>query len=297
MTASEADVSVVLVADSLDAVRAALQCYGTERRQMVIAAVNGASISTSAIHDLGFDQVVVIDGGDGRLDVAEARAARASTAPWVLFAQAHAFPRPGAVDVLMEACRSGSWTVVGPSIGNANPETAISRAAMRIKHGRWANGQPGGLRADVPGHNSAYRREALLALGDDLDASLEAGWQLQHELLARGGQCYFEAAALVDVVNPDRVGPFVRDLWRLGRQFGHQRRRRWFPLRRLVYAAGAPAIPAVRLVRLVADAVRRGDTTIWRQLPVVSLGLIASAVGEAVGYLIGPPSRVRFVPR
>ena len=149
----------------------------------------------------------------------------------------------------------------------------------------------------MPGHNSAYRREALLALGDGLEASLEAGWQLQDEHCTRGGQCYFEAAALVDVVNPERVGPFVRDLWRLGRQFGCQRRRRWFLLRRLVYAAGSPAIPAVRLARLVADAVRRGDTTIWRQLPAVSLGLIASAGGEAVGYLIGLPSHVSFVPR
>jgi len=291
--------SVLLVADSLDAIMPALRSYAdgtqTSRLQVVVAAIGGVQIPTTAIAQLGFLDPVVVDGGSGELNVAEARAVRSATAPFVVFAQERAYLRPGAADRLSSACANGNWTIVAPALANANPRTVFSRASMRIKNSRWMDGQPAGPVENAPGHNTAYRRDALLALGDHLESSLEAGWQLQDELRARGALCYLESSAVIAVVNPEATGPFVRDFRRLGRRFAAQRARRWPTGMRLLFAAGSPLIPLVRLGRVVHTSIlQERGTTLWRELPAVVLGLSASAAGEAAGYLFGPGSPTRL---
>lgn len=296
--AATPELSILLVTDGFEAIAKVLRCYraGTDpaRLEIVIAAVNGARLSVEAVESEGFPHVRIVDGGDGDLKVAEGRAVRAATAPLVVFAQAHAYPRPGFADAILAARESGPWAVIGPSMANANPGSVLSRVAMRINHGRWMDAPARGMSADAPGHNSAYRREALLSLGDALDESLEAGWQLQTELRARGGQVFLEPAACVEIVNPSQPGQFVGGFFRLGRKIAAQRRGRWSTARRLGYAAGSPLIPFVRLARILADGSRLGrDRAGWRGLPLLMLGLAASATGEMVGYLFGhgPPSR------
>jgi len=296
--AAAPELSVVLVTDSLDAIAKVLGSYRDQndptRLEMVISVVGGAQLAGEAIRSLGFQHFRLVDGGDGDLQIAEARAVRAATAPLVVFAQAKAYPRPGFVDAILAARASGTWSVIGPSMANANPESAASRATMWVNYGQWMDAPARGPAEDVPGHNSAYDREALLALGPELEESLEAGWQLQTELRARGGRCFLEPGACIAVVNPSRLGELVARFFRLGRRVAAQRRRHWSVLRRLGYAAGAPLIPLVRLARILADGVRRRrDHLEWRLLPFVLLALLASAAGELVGYVFGhgPPSR------
>jgi hypothetical protein len=128
-----------------------------------------------------------------------------------------------------------------------------------------------------------------------LDDSLEAGWQLQLELKARGGTCFLEPAACVELTSPSSVSRFIARFFVLGRRVAAQRRRHWSTLRRMAYAAGAPLVPFVRLARLLADAIRRKPAHVeWPLLPLVVIGLVASAAGESVGYLSGEGSRSRF---
>jgi hypothetical protein len=189
---------------------------------------------------------------------------------------------------MLAASTSGSWTVIGPSVANANPRSAFSRAATWVNCGHWMGSPPRGPSDNVPGHNSAYRREALLALGDGLEDCLEAGWQLQTELCARGGRLFLEPEACIEIVSASRPVRFVVRFFRLGRLVAAQRRRHWALTRRLGYAAGAPLIPLVRLSRIVGDALRRGpDHAQWQLLPWVVLALVASATGEMIGYLFG----------
>ena len=67
-----------------------------------------------------------------------------------------------------------------------------------------------------------------------------------------------------------------------------QRCRNWSRMRRLVYAAGSPLIPILRLWRLL-----RGGAA-WQLVPWLLLGLAASATGELAAYLAGPGAAKTF---
>lgn len=295
-----AALSVILVTDSLDAVARTLACYRAATDpglvELVVAAVApDPRLTAASLAAAGFPNARVVDAIDGTLQEAEWRAFQVTTAPLVVFGQAHAFPRPGFGDAILAARSEGRWAVVGPALGNANPEGAISRAAMWLSFGRWMGHPPRGAWPDVPGHNSAYDRAALIELGDDLVGYLEAGWQLQATLTARGHRCFLEPAAAMDVVNPSSLGAFVAHFFHLGRLVAAQRCQRWSTFRRLAYACGSPLIPLVRLRRIVADSLRRGTHAPWVALPLLLLGLVASAAGEATAFLVGPGPPTRFV--
>ncbi len=295
-----AELSVILVTDSLDAIATALARYRAAtdpaRVELVVAAVAAdPRLTEASLNGAGFPNARVVDGGDGTLQDAEWRAFQATTAPLVVFGQAHVFPRPGFGAAIRSAWAEGRAAVVGPAIANANPATLISRAAMWLSFGRWMDDPPRGAWPDVPGHNSAYDRAALSDLGDDLVRYLEAGWQLQAALAARGHRCFLEPAARMDVVNPSRLGPFVAHFFHLGRLVAAQRCQRWSAVRRLAYALGSPLIPLVRLQRIVGDSLRRRTHAPWSGVPLLVLGLVASAAGEATAFLFGPGPPSRFV--
>lgn len=303
-----AALSVILVTDSLDAVATALARYRAAtdpaRVELIVAAVApDPRLTVATLADAGFPNARVVDVREGTLQAAEWRAFQATTAPLVVFGQAHAFPRPGFGAAILAAWSEGRsparglarWAVVGPAIANANPETTVSRAAMWLSFGRWMDEPPRGEWPDVPGHNSAYDRAALVELGDDLVGYLEAGWQLQARLTARGHRCLLEPAATMDIVNPSRLGPFVAHFFQLGRLVAAQRCQRWSVFRRLAYALGSPLIPLVRLQRIVRDSMRRRTNAPWVALPLLVLGLVASALGEATAFLVGPGAPTRFV--
>jgi hypothetical protein len=295
------ELSILLVTDSLDAIAIALDCYriatDPSRVELVVAAIAGAHLAPEALVAAGFPIVRVVDGGDGALQTAEWRAFQAATAPLVVFAQAHAYPRPGFGAAIVAARASDRGAVIGPSMANANPATLVSRVAMWLAYGRWIGGPLSGPASDVPGHSSAYDREVLGSLGDELVPLLEAGWPLQAELAARGHRCFLAAEACVEIVNPARAWPFVSHFFHVGWMVAAKRTRRWSMVRRLAYALASPVIPFVRLRRIVVDSVRRGIDAPWGGLPLLVLGLGASAAGEWCGYMLGfgPPSR--FVRR
>jgi hypothetical protein len=279
-------------------IRETLRCYAagidTARLEIVVATWNGSGISERWLRSEGWVHARITDASGG-MARAERRAIEVATAPLVILAQAHAFPRPGFVEFVFAARRSAAWSVIGPSMANANPTSAASRASLRIGYGHWIHGGARGRASSVPGHNSVYDRAALLSLGDTLDEVLPAGAQLQLELAMRGHEFLYEPNAVMELVNVSLPRWFLVDMFRQGRRFAGERRLRWSFARRLLYGAATPLIPAVRLARIVAQN-RAADrpNALWSELPALACGLLANAVGEGVGYLIGKSMRESF---
>ena len=303
--ASAPELSIVLVTDSYGTIRKTLRCFRAQgdpaRLEIVIAALAGARLAPDAPEVQGFPHLRIVQV-DTAIDLgrAEAQAWRAATARFVVFAESCAYPRPGFVDAIVGACGSDTWAVVGPSMANANPVSATSWAAMWINNTPWLHADQRGPAALLPGHNSAYARQALLALGGEADDLMQSLSALQSELRARGHQLFLEPAACAELLNVSRPGWYLLDQFGKGRQTATLRRRRWSLGRRLAYAAGTPLIPIVRLGRILGALHRRGRRReMWQglRLGVLVAGLIASTAGELVGFLVGGRPRPGYFER
>jgi hypothetical protein len=161
---------------------------------------------------------------------------------------------------------------------------------MFIDFGPWI--EPGGAGEvdDLPGNNSSYKREALLAYGGGLAARLDVQPALHRDLRARGHRLYLEPAARVNHLNVSLPSAFLRQRFWLGRRFAAGRARHWSPSRRLLYAT--VGIPWILLNYAHGPLRAMGRSRMrWRLLtaglPILLAGLAARGLGEAVGFATG----------
>jgi hypothetical protein len=258
-----------------------------DRIELVVVAVPGTVPADSpALEGFGWVQLVESDTRASP-PVARGAGVRVARAPVVVFGETHCFPRPEWAESLIEAHR-GPWTAVGPEIGNANPETVTSWSLLCVDYSPWLAPRTSGPVDDLPGHNSSYKRAALLELGADLDRMFESESILHAALKDRGHRLYLEARASVRHRNITQIRHGLVEHFHNGRCFGALRSRSWSPRLRALYAAGSPLIPLIRLRRLLADVRgRTPDGVLPRALPIIVLMLVVHALGEMWGYVTG----------
>lgn len=291
------ELSVLLVVESTASVLPAIRAYAAagdpSRIELVLAGVGGVPHDLDLATPFGFGDVLGVDAGDGDLPIAEARAVRAATAPWVIFAQAHALPRPGFIAAALDTARAGGWTIVGPAFAEGTPDRLWSRVYNHVSNSRWMGHPPAGASPNVPGHNSVMLRASVMALGERLDGLLEAGWGLVLALLDAGGRAAIEPRAVIAIAGPPTVAGVVRRIFRIGRFSAAVRSTTWPRWRAWAYVVGAPLIPIVRAARIASDG--RDHTSMDARLwPLVFTALCVSAVGEAVGFVAGRGGRTRL---
>jgi hypothetical protein len=172
---------------------------------------------------------------------------------------------------------------------NANPGNVVSWSDFLIGYGPWMSPAPAGEAPFLPGHNSSYKRDILLAYGDRLDSMLESETVLHFDLASKGHRLYIEPRARAGHLNFALWGIWLPVQFHYGRLFGGSRSAQWPWTRRLFYAAASPLIPAVRLLRSCRELLRphRPRHMIPRLLPALALGLICDGAGQMVGYLCG----------
>lgn len=223
---------------------------------------------------------------------ARAAAVQAAAAGVVAFAEDHCFPQDGWADALIKGHSSGSAAAVGPEVHNANPKNLVSWSDLLMGYGPWIAPQRSGPRAHLPGHNTSYKRDTLLALGADLPWLMEAETPLQWRLRAQGHELLLEASARVSHTNFDDMKTWLIVSFHAGRVFAATRVARWGVARRLAFFVASPLIPLVRLVRHTGQARRAGWSSgrVARLAPVLLLGLAADGIGQAIGLVAGPGS-------
>jgi Glycosyltransferase like family 2 len=294
--------SIVVVTDAYETIRSTLRHVAAQaiadRIELVAVVPRGVEVPRDASELAGLwgVQTVEIDSIES-LSWARAPGIRAAHAPVVVLTESHVYPEPGWAEALLAAVEQG-WAVVGPRVTNANPRSKISWANLFIDYGPWIGGGRREL-VDLPGHNSAYRREVLLELGDELGELLEAEYFMHARLRERGHRLLLEPAAGMRHVNVSRLGSLLLERFNTGRRFGAARGRTFSPARRLLYAAASPAIPLVRLPRIIRDLDRSGlrGELLPGMLPALLFGLVVSAYGELVGYLAGPGDSMLHLSR
>jgi hypothetical protein len=297
------ELSVLLVTDGLDLaaevlthLRAQTAC---ERIELVLATTDRDLDADGRAELEGFHSVRVLGRRPGTPTPAgRAACLRAAAAPVVAMAETHCFPEPDWAEALIAAHR-GPWAAVGPEILNENPECPASWANIYVDYAPWLDPAAGGPAADLPGHNSSYKRSLLLGFEEDeLGELLEAESILHRELRARGHRLYVEPRARIHHRNITRLLPSMVEHFQNGHCFGGHRAAGWHPARRALYAAATPLIPLIRLRRIVrrlGQADRLG--LLPGMLPILASSLVAHAAGELTGYLAGPgTSAARMAP-
>jgi hypothetical protein len=211
-----------------------------------------------------------------------------ASAPLVALGEEHSYPQAGWAEALL-AAHQGPWAAVGPAVCNANPASAASWANFLIEYGHWMWPAEAGEREHLPGHNSSYKREVLLAYGDRLPALLDAESVLHWDMRAHGHRLYLEPAARTHHLNPSRLLPWLPNRLRAGRSFAGSRARGWPWPRRLYYTLGALLLPA-RAMPIALQRIQRAGLTrdlVPRILPALVVTLAADGLGRSAGYAFG----------
>jgi hypothetical protein len=227
---------------------------------------------------------------DKFVSLAPPRAAgvRAAVAPIVAIAEDHCFPRPTWAEALL-AAHEGPWVAVGPALENANPG-AVSWAQMFLTYGPFVAPGRSGVVPDLPGHNSSYKKAALLEYGPALEAMFDVEPFMHVDLRARGYQLYMEAAARAVHVNISRPRSFLVEHFILGQKFAATRCEHWSWLKRIGYAAATPIVGPVQHVRVALLNVWRSGVDrrlIVATLPTLCAGAVSRCIGEIRGLLFG----------
>lgn len=241
--------------------------------------------------------VVIEHGPIRRIADAVAHGMRAARAPLVMWGEDHAFPAPDYAERVLARAHE-PWTAIGPGFRNANPTVALGWAMLLTSYTVWVEATGGGEQADIPGHDSSYRREALLALGDDLPALLEPQGGLHARLRAEGGTLLFDPGITIHHINPSRIDAALQHRFDSGVRTATLRstRERWSVIRRIAHAVALPLWWARRTrwalgawlrirrapLRCAGDAARSPAVPAW----IALAGLFAS-LGEAFGALAG----------
>jgi len=288
------EMSVVIVTpDGYETIRQTVEHLRAQtvkdRLELVIVAPSATQIGVTDSLQHDFSQVRIVAVGEFQ-SIAQAHAAgiRQASAPVVVLAEDHSFPEGGWAEALIERHRQ-PWAAVGPVVRNANPVSLLSWADFLLGYGPWLEPSPAGEINYLPGHNSSYKRALLMEYDRELEAMLEAEFVLHGDLQAKGHRLYLEPAARTAHLNFARLAPWMPYLLHAGRAFAAARARSWARSRRLLYAAGAPLIPLVRLWRIRAELRRPGrPADLWpRVVPALAVGLVVDTIGQVLGYALG----------
>jgi GT2 family glycosyltransferase len=205
----------------------------------------------------------------------------------VALTEDHCVAAPDWIAQLAAAPRSSD--VVGGSMGNARRERALDWAAYFSEYGFFAGGRRSGEEEQptLTGANVAYRRRVI----DHVVTLARLGeWEnVVHSRLAANGSTFsFLTTAAVYQNDTYRFGDFCRNRYEHGRDYARRRLEGGGGMRRWTYLVGSGALPFL-LTAGGAGAVTRPDRRAFlRALPLTFAFLTAWAVGEAVGYLLGP---------
>ena len=221
---------------------------------------------------------------------ARAAAVRAASAPYVVLAEDHSFPLEGWAQALLAQLEAGA-PAVGPHILVANPATSISWSDAILCYGDYLQPLRKQTAEHIPWHNSAYRRDILIAFGDRLDFLLQADASVQAALADEGHRFAMTPDAATNHCNHSLLRPQWIALYWGNRLYGANRatREHWPIARRLFYAAAWPAIVGLRAWRALRICLGlRGHRLRYHTLlPLLLAGAVVAAVGEVWGYLFG----------
>jgi hypothetical protein len=263
----------------------------------VVPRGGGLELDPAEIAAFAGHRVVDVESGECGGAAGYAAGVRAAGAPFVAFTEDHCYPERGWAQALLDAYDDRT-AAVGPVVAHANTAGSIAWADYLLGYGPWIDPTPGGDVEYLPGHNSSYRRAALLAYEPDLEAWLVAESVLHWDLRRKGWRLVLEPRARAHHFSFSRPASWLRATYLQSRAFAGERTQDAGLAKRLLWVAASPLIPAVRLRRCARDTLRSAaGPPLLKALPALAASLTVSALGEALGYALGAGHAPREIAR
>jgi hypothetical protein len=181
---------------------------------------------------------------------------------------------------------------------NANPSTLLSWADFYQAYGEWSQPVSSGPVRHLPGHNSSYKRDILLAYGKQLEDLMQAESILHRRLRAQGYELLLESGTCTSHLNFASWSSWILVRYYAGRQFASTWAKAWSWPRRLLFTVAAPLIPWVRLWRIEKHVHRRQTYSfLIRLLPIMFVGLLVDGLGQMMGYASGAGDSIEKVAK
>ncbi|MFH2107835.1 MAG: hypothetical protein ABII93_04120 [Chrysiogenia bacterium] len=243
---------------------------------------------------LGSDhsQVRQIDAGrDWTFGRIRTEGVRQAKSPLVAFIEEHCLVGPNWGEEVLKAHQE-RWVGVGAEILPANPGMGISDAVWLLSFGPWAPPAQAGKTDQLPGNNSSYRRDILLAYDADLPVLLRTDTVLQWRLVLDGHPLCIEPAVKVSHRNEGELKSIRRGFYLWHRLFAHTRAEvfQWKGWRKGFRLLTLPLFPfyrTLKLWRFCRSRHPRLGVIIWRHIAAVFLTYLSAAAGLAAGWLKG----------
>jgi len=259
--------------------------------EFIVVVANERELDGLTIDDGVFHTVRVVSTGTiTARGAAAAEGIAHATAPIVGLIEDHSFPEPEWAESLIRS-HNGPWAAVGPVVGNANPDDALSWVNFVLTYAAFSPPQQSGPREMLPWHNSSYKRELLLPYADRLGELFSWEGTLQQELCRNGHRLYLDSTAQTSHANVSRFGSTLRLNVQRGRIMGGLRaqQERWPVWRKWIHAAAFPLYPFMQ-ARFVIPGLRRQPMSARMRVNTFCMlvpTLTAMAVGEARGIFSG----------
>jgi hypothetical protein len=220
-----------------------------------------------------------------------AKAVAMATGRIVVFLEDHVRVEGDLAEVLIPHLDSEKYCAVGWTVKPGNATSKVSWAGYLVEYSCWGPALKSGEIEHVPGHNCAYKRDALVSLGSELPSLLRAESIIHWKLRKEGKRIFFTSEIVLFHNQFHSLAKFlISDFW-YAWNFADTRQKAfyWKLPRRWLYAFAFPLIPFVRWKRLVSIANDRflPRRILWKCFPLITLSFIFSSLGEAMGYLFG----------
>jgi len=196
---------------------------------------------------------------------------------------------PDWVEQVVASMRQGYDLACG-SIENANPASAVARAEQLLMFNEFMPDQPAHPSWFALSGNTVLTRRAYAAFGPFVDVRAAEDVVFSRRLMARGGRILFHPALRARHDNRTRWWPFLRNQVLVGRHTAIARRLVPFAdsARYGLFLLALPLAPAVKLTKIAVHLGRyrpAGAAVMLRELPTLSIGAMAYALGLVQGAL------------
>ena len=220
-----------------------------------------------------------------------AMAIRESSAQIVAFVEDHIETAPGWLMGILHRFE-GPWDAVGAEVHNANAKVGSSMSIALINYGLWSPPMEPGEVSLLPGHNTSYRREALLRYDDQLDVLMLSDTVLQWRMALDGHRLYADPSISIQHLNPTTLRNSAKAEYLYHWAFSALRAKvfQWSDYEKIRYFLLSPIVPWLRFARLVKMVQRKWPDqflSVVARSPVILLFLHAAVIGQNMGLLLG----------